>query len=86
MQSFLKTFEANDKIDLGMGWHIIKSESGKNVHWHNGGTGGYTSSMAIDTEGKNAVIILTNVSAFNPKMGQIDQLCFALTKLLVEAE
>ena len=34
--------------------------------------------MAIDTNKENAVIILTNISAFHKDHGQIDALCFAL--------
>jgi CubicO group peptidase (beta-lactamase class C family) len=74
------TFVINDKIKIGLGWHILKSENNKEVFWHNGGTGGYSSSMSIDVENKTAVILLSNVSAFNPKMENIDQLGFELLK------
>ena len=77
-----KTFELNDSMDIGLGWHIIKSKSENIWHWHNGGTGGYSSSMAIDTKSKNGIIILSNVSPYNSKMGNIDQLCFELMKTL----
>lgn len=74
------TFIINDKMKIGMGWHIIRSESGKEFHWHNGGTGGYSSSMALDVENKNGVIILSNVSPSND--GVIDKLCFELMEHL----
>jgi len=77
-----KTFEINDNMSIGLGWHIIKSKSGSILNWHNGGTGGYSSSMAIDMKSKNGIIILSNVSAFNPKMGNIDKLCFELMETL----
>jgi len=73
-----KTFEVNTNMSIGLGWHIIKSESGSILYWHNGGTGGYSSSLAIDMERKNGIIILSNVSAFNQNMGNIDKLCFKL--------
>jgi CubicO group peptidase (beta-lactamase class C family) len=76
------TFKVNDQMSIGLGWHIIKRKNGGELIWHNGGTGGYTSSMALDLERKNGVIILSNVSAFNDKSGQIDQLCFGLIKTL----
>lgn len=76
------TFKVNDQMSIGLGWHIIKRKNGGELIWHNGGTGGYTSSMALDLERKNGVIILSNVSAFNSKQGHIDQLCFALIKTL----
>ncbi|PVX50116.1 CubicO group peptidase (beta-lactamase class C family) [Balneicella halophila] len=77
-----KTFEINEKMDIGLGWHILKSKSENLWYWHNGGTGGYSSSMVIDENSKNGIIILSNVSAFNPNMGNIDKLCFELMKTL----
>ena len=77
-----KTFEVNENMDIGLGWHILKSQSKNFWHWHNGGTGGYSSSMVIDENTKNGIIILSNISAFNPNMGNIDKLCFALMKTI----
>jgi CubicO group peptidase (beta-lactamase class C family) len=77
-----KTFEINNNMDIGLGWHIINSKSGNKWNWHNGGTGGYSSSMAIDMKNKNGIIILSNVSAFNANMGNIDKLCFKLLEIL----
>lgn len=74
------TFNKNENMKIGLGWHILKTEKGFNSIWHNGGTGGYSSSMVLDVEKKNGVIILSNVSAFNPKMENIDKLCFELMK------
>jgi len=78
------TFKVNDNMSIGLGWHILKRKNGGELIWHNGGTGGYTSSMTLDLENKNGIIILSNVSAFNKKMGNIDQLCFGLIKTLDE--
>lgn len=72
------TFSINDQMQIGLGWHLLKSQKGATLFWHNGGTAGYSSSMAIDVEKKNAVIVLSNVSAFHAKNDHIDQLCFAL--------
>ncbi len=77
-----KTFDINKNMDMALGWHIIKTDSADEWTWHNGGTGGYTSSMAIDTKKKTSVIILSNVSAFNKNMANIDALCFELMKSL----
>tara|TARA_B110000196_G_C21099998_1_gene642117 strand:- start:108 stop:1529 length:1422 start_codon:yes stop_codon:yes gene_type:complete len=77
-----KTFEINDNMDIGLGWHLLKSQSKNIWYWHNGGTGGYSSSIVIDEKTKNGIIILSNVSAFNPNMGNIDKLCFGLMKTL----
>ncbi len=80
-----KTFEINDNMSIGLGWHIIKSKSESILNWHNGGTGGYSSSMAIDMKSKNGIIILSNVSGYSSQMGNIDKLCFELMETL-EAE
>lgn len=76
------TLEVNVRMNIGLGWHILKSEDGRTWHWHNGGTLGYTSSVAVDVERKTAVVILSNVSAFHPQRQRIDELCFELLKTL----
>ncbi|NRB53959.1 MAG: beta-lactamase family protein [Saprospiraceae bacterium] len=76
------SFTVNKKLKLGLGWHISKGDSKQDLHWHNGGTGGYSSCMVLDLEQQTAAIILTNVSAFHPKRGKIDQLCFELLENL----
>lgn len=77
-----KTISINKNMDVALGWHIIKTKTGKNLHWHNGGTGGYTSSMAVDVHNKKGVVLLSNVSAFHPKTGNIDALVFKLMETL----
>jgi CubicO group peptidase (beta-lactamase class C family) len=77
-----KTQTINEKMDVALGWHLIKSKDGATWHWHNGGTGGYTSSLVMDVEQQTAVIILSNISAFHKKMGNVDQLAFALMRSL----
>lgn len=60
-----QTFEINENFRIGLGWHILKSKNGNDLFWHNGGTGGYSSSMTIDLKNKRAVIILSNVENIN---------------------
>jgi CubicO group peptidase (beta-lactamase class C family) len=76
------TFTINDQLKIGLGWHIPKNKNGKDLIWHNGGTGGYSSSMALDLENKSGIIILSNVSAFNIDERNIDKLCFGLIETL----
>jgi CubicO group peptidase (beta-lactamase class C family) len=76
------TFSISDAMEIGLGWHIIKQEPTTALYWHNGGSGGYTSSMVLNLANKNAVVILSNVSAFNKDMGNIDKLSFEMMKLL----
>lgn len=72
------TFTVNEKMKVGLGWHILKNKNNGEFFWHNGGTAGYSSSLTLNVENKNAVIVLSNVSAFNTKMQNIDKLCFEL--------
>ncbi len=74
------TFEINKNKKIGLGWHIKKLENESEFIYHNGGTGGYTSCMAVSVESKTAVIILSNVSAFSSKAKNVDGLCFELMK------
>lgn len=76
------TFTIGDNREIGLSWHITKRESGNKWLWHNGGTGGYRSCMAVDTEHNNAVVVLSNVSAFNQDSNKIDELCWQLMNTL----
>lgn len=76
------TFKSNSNTEVGLGWHILNQQSGEAWHWHNGGTGGYRSSMALNISKRKGVIILSNVSAFHKQADEIDQLCFAMMKTL----
>lgn len=78
----LKTFEINDSLDIGLGWHIFKSKSMNVWFGHSGGTGGYKSSIVFEPIHKNGIIILSNVSVYNSNHIVIDSLCFALMKTL----
>ena len=53
------------KKTLALGWFIVPYTNGNQYFWHNGATGGYSSSMAIDPKLGNSVILLTNVSGKN---------------------
>lgn len=77
-----ETFNISSTMSIGLGWHIINPNSENEKFWHNGGTGGYTSSLSFRTSNKTGVIILTNISAFNPESGKVDELCFTLLDAL----
>ncbi|GAA5224720.1 hypothetical protein GCM10025777_53510 [Membranihabitans marinus] len=77
-------FKVNSKMDIGLGWHITNQSDGENILWHNGGTGGYTSCIALNKEAKQAAVVLSNVSAFHKDMDLIEQLCFELLDSLRE--
>lgn len=46
--------------DIGLGWHIQKSENGQTIHWHNGSQGGFHSFAAFDGAANKAVVVLAN--------------------------
>ncbi len=75
------TFSSHDQFKVGLGWHILDKNNVELI-WHNGGTGGYSSSMALDLNNRQAVIVLSNVSTFHPQRGNVDQLCYALMATL----
>lgn len=49
-------------LQVGLGWHILHTRSGRDVVWHNGGTGGFGSMVAFDPESKIGVAALMNAS------------------------
>jgi len=77
-----KTFSVSENMDVALGWHILKPKTGGPWHWHNGGTGGYSSNMVMNTGKKTGVVVLTNVSSFNAKMSNVEKMCFNLMKML----
>lgn len=76
------TFTISEKMQVGLGWHIMKPNTPEQFYWHNGATGGYSSSVAFRTTNQTAVVILTNISALSPKAQWIDPFCFDLLDLI----
>ena len=75
-----QTFSVSDKTALGLGWHIKKDSSLKDLVWHNGATGGYRSCMVFDVESNDGIVVLSNISGFHKSAGKIDKLAFDLLK------
>lgn len=78
----VRTFADPESMDVCLGWFINKSKSGSEWYFHNGGTGGYRSAMALDINKKNGIIILSNISSFHENSRKIDELCFDLMETL----
>ncbi len=78
----IPTFEVNERLAVGLGWYIVRTSAETELYCHNGGTGGYSSSIALDTNRANGVIILSNVSAFHPESPKIERLCFSLLQTI----
>ena len=51
-------------MNIGLGW-LIRSQYGREVVWHNGGTGGYRSFLGFDLASGTGVVVLSN-SANSP--------------------
>ncbi|MBZ5695234.1 MAG: serine hydrolase [Acidobacteriia bacterium] len=46
-------------LEVALGWHIFTT-NGKEIIWHNGGTGGYRSFMGFDPKTRIGVVALSN--------------------------
>jgi D-alanyl-D-alanine-carboxypeptidase/D-alanyl-D-alanine-endopeptidase len=46
-------------LDVALAWHIFTT-NGKEIVWHNGGTGGYRSFMGFDPKTRAGVVVLSN--------------------------
>ena len=75
------TYTINDTRDIAFGWFIIGRDNGDCIYWHNGGTGGYRSSMTLNPDNGTAVIVLSNISAGHSRASYIDRLSFDLLRL-----
>ena len=73
-------FTVNDNYSVGLAWGLIKTDTGEEWDWHNGGTGGYTSSIILDCKTKNGVILLSNISAVGKLTSNITDLAPELMK------
>ena len=72
------SFVVDDKTAVGLGWTILKHESGNNLYTQKGSTGGYSAAIIIDPSQCKAVVVLSNVAGTNDKSGQIEKLCSQL--------
>jgi len=57
-----------DEQAIGMNW-VINRMKGKEVIWHNGGTGGYRTWLGFDKARKIAAVVLTNSVMSNDDLG-----------------
>ena len=61
MAAMLKTRKPTGRpeLEIALGWHIYTA-NGKQIIWHNGGTGGYRSFMGYDSAARIGVVALSN--------------------------
>lgn len=56
--------------DMSIGMNrLIRSVNGREVVWHNGGTGGYRTWLGFNTKAKIAAIVLANSATANDDLG-----------------
>lgn len=75
------TYTISDTREMALGWFIIQRDNGDKIYWHNGGTGGYRSSMTLNPDNGTAVIVLSNISAGHSRASYIDHLSFDLLRI-----
>ena len=51
----------NPNMEVALAWHIL-SRNGREIVWHNGGTGGYRSFIGYDKAAGVGVVVLSNTS------------------------
>jgi serine-type D-Ala-D-Ala carboxypeptidase/endopeptidase len=50
------------RLEIAMGWHVVTRPGGREIVWHNGGTGGYRSFVGYDRKAGLGVVVLSNTS------------------------
>lgn len=48
------------QMEIGLGWHVLKTDGPGPIVWHNGGTGGYRTFAGFVKETGTGVVVLTN--------------------------
>ncbi|MCK0155781.1 beta-lactamase family protein [Cellulophaga sp. F20128] len=79
-------YKATETFATGLAWGIVTTDSKAEWYWHNGGTGGYTSSIILDTAAKNGVVLLSNITALGTMTNAVTSLCPELMKTIGEGE
>ncbi|HEY0590372.1 MAG TPA: serine hydrolase domain-containing protein, partial [Thermoanaerobaculia bacterium] len=47
-------------LEIALGWHV-STRDGREIVWHNGGTGGYRSFVGFDPKARTGVVVLANM-------------------------
>ncbi len=69
---------SDGSVKMGLGWAINNPEFTETLHHHDGLIGGYISSIVLDIQSKNGIIIFSNQSSFD----DIGLLSIELMKLM----
>ena len=74
----VKRHSMEDGLSMGLGWHLARDGS---TLWHNGGTGGYHSWLAISPERRVGVVVLANTATM-----QLDEFGERVTRIALGRE
>ena len=58
-KAIVATQQAQEVADMALAWHTRSDSDGNTVYWHNGGTGGYASFLAVNPMKSQGWLILT---------------------------
>jgi D-alanyl-D-alanine-carboxypeptidase/D-alanyl-D-alanine-endopeptidase len=61
MKAMLEVRRPAGQLQIGLGW-LIFSTDGREIVWHNGGTGGFRSFVGYDPKERIGVVVLSNAS------------------------
>ena len=61
MKAMLEVRRPAGQTEIGLGW-LLNSADGREIAWHNGGTGGFRSFVGYDPEARIGVVVLSNAS------------------------
>ena len=81
-----KTYRIDKYKDMALGWFIIKQDTTQKWLWHNGGTGGFRSSMVLDISAQKGVTVLSNISTGHSHADKVDDLSFSLLEQLYQLQ
>jgi len=59
VKAMLEVRRPAGKIEIGLGW-LIYSTDGREIAWHNGGTGGFRSFVGYDPKERIGVVVISN--------------------------
>jgi len=57
--------QRQDQGPTALGWHVAEVNDGEAMLWHNGGTGGYTSFLAVRPDTGTGIVILATSTAYD---------------------
>lgn len=72
-QALVATRELQDVNGMALGWHTRSDSEGNTVYWHNGGTGGFASFLAVNPATSQGWLIL----AASTEYGWVTELGFS---------